>query len=114
MPVAAATEAETTAPSSFMSHPDNVAPANKLAPPVYNGVNGVSTNGAHGNARSSTSANAFASGSNQNAGNFITDRSTTRIAAPPGNNNVPALLSADEPALGDALDVAHGSSPARC
>ena len=31
-----------------------------------------------------TSANAFATGSNQNCGNFITDRSTTRIHAPPG------------------------------
>ncbi|CAN0247012.1 unnamed protein product [Phaeothamnion confervicola] len=31
-----------------------------------------------------TSANAFATGSNQNAGNFLTDKPTTRVHAPPG------------------------------
>ena len=31
-----------------------------------------------------TTSNAFASGTNQNSGNFITDRSTTRLHAPPG------------------------------
>lgn len=33
------------------------------------------------------SSNAFACGANQNAGNFITDRSTTRIHAPPGGRS---------------------------
>ncbi|CAM9594476.1 unnamed protein product, partial [Chrysoparadoxa australica] len=32
----------------------------------------------------SVSSNAYASGSNQNAGNFITDRPTTRTSCPPG------------------------------
>ena len=32
----------------------------------------------------STSSNHFANGSNQNCGNVITDRSTTRLHAPPG------------------------------
>lgn len=35
----------------------------------------------------STSSNAFAQGSNQNCGNQITDRSTTRIHAPPGGQS---------------------------
>lgn len=30
------------------------------------------------------SANAYASGSNQNSGNFMTGRPTTRVRAPPG------------------------------
>ena len=36
---------------------------------------------------SSTSANVFANGDNQNCGNFITDRSTTRVRAPPGGHS---------------------------
>eukprot|EP00939_MAST-03C_sp_MAST-3C-sp1_P004057 g4057.t1 len=39
------------------------------------------------NATKGTSANAFACGSNQNAGNFITDRPTTRVHAPPGGRS---------------------------
>eukprot|EP00940_MAST-03C_sp_MAST-3C-sp2_P001974 g1974.t1 len=34
-----------------------------------------------------TSSNAFATGSNQNCGNFITDRPTTRVRAPPGGRS---------------------------
>ena len=34
-----------------------------------------------------TSANRFATGSNQNCGNVITDRPTTRIHAPPGGRS---------------------------
>ena len=34
-----------------------------------------------------TSANAFASGTNQNCGNFITDRPTSRVLAPPGGRS---------------------------
>ena len=34
-----------------------------------------------------TSANAFASGTNQNCGNFITDRPTSRVLAPPGGKS---------------------------
>ena len=33
------------------------------------------------------SANAFASGTNQNCGNFITDRPTSRVLAPPGGRS---------------------------
>jgi len=33
------------------------------------------------------SSNAFANGSNQNCGNFITDRPTTRLHAPPGGKS---------------------------
>lgn len=33
------------------------------------------------------SSNAFANGANQNVGNFITDRSTTRLHAPPGGQS---------------------------
>eukprot|EP00618_Florenciella_parvula_P037477 CAMPEP_0119487468 /NCGR_PEP_ID=MMETSP1344-20130328/13549_1 /TAXON_ID=236787 /ORGANISM="Florenciella parvula, Strain CCMP2471" /LENGTH=145 /DNA_ID=CAMNT_0007522333 /DNA_START=68 /DNA_END=505 /DNA_ORIENTATION=+ len=35
----------------------------------------------------SGSSNAFANGSNQNCGNVITDRSTTRLHAPPGGQS---------------------------
>ena len=34
-----------------------------------------------------TSANVFANGSNQNSGNFITDRPTSRVLAPPGGRS---------------------------
>ena len=37
-----------------------------------------------GQTASSQGSNAFASGANQNSGNFISDRSTTRLHAPPG------------------------------
>lgn len=37
--------------------------------------------------KSGTSANAFASGTNQNCGNFITDRPTSRVLAPPGGKS---------------------------
>ncbi|CAM9171817.1 unnamed protein product [Scytosiphon promiscuus] len=35
------------------------------------------------------SSNAYATGSNQNSGNFMTGRPTTRVRAPPGGNNLP-------------------------
>jgi SPIRAL1-like protein len=35
----------------------------------------------------SVSSNAWASNGNQNSGNFISDRSTTRVLAPPGGRN---------------------------
>jgi SPIRAL1-like protein len=35
----------------------------------------------------SRSSNAYASGANQNCGNFVTDRRTTRVAAPPGGRS---------------------------
>ena len=34
-----------------------------------------------------TSANKFANGANQNCGNFITDRPTSRVLAPPGGGS---------------------------
>ena len=34
-----------------------------------------------------SSANAFANGANQNCGNFITDRPTSRVLAPPGGGS---------------------------
>mmetsp|Transcript_3288 Transcript_3288/g.4165 ORF Transcript_3288/g.4165 Transcript_3288/m.4165 type:complete len:132 (+) Transcript_3288:159-554(+) len=37
--------------------------------------------------KSGVSSNAYANGSNQNAGNFITDRPTTRVHAPPGGRS---------------------------
>ena len=38
-------------------------------------------------ASSGVSSNKFATGSNQNCGNFITDRPTTRVHAPPGGKS---------------------------
>lgn len=34
-----------------------------------------------------TSANRFANGANQNSGNFITDRPTTKVHGPPGGRS---------------------------
>merc|ERR1711871_1482012 len=42
------------------------------------------------------SNNAFASGSNPNAGNFITDRSSTRVHAPPGGKTSISLFGPDD------------------
>jgi SPIRAL1-like protein len=48
--------------------------------------------------RDQRSSNAFANGSNQNCGNVITDRSSTRLHAPPGGqSSMGSLLSWDEP-----------------
>jgi len=50
--------------------------------------------------RDNRSSNAFANGANQNCGNVLTDRPTTRLHAPPGGKSEMAnLLSwgADEP-----------------
>ena len=44
----------------------------------------TSHNGSNSTAIGTFSSNVFASGSNQNSGNFISDRPTTRIHAPPG------------------------------
>ena len=45
------------------------------------------------NAPKSVSSNAFANGANQNSGNFISDRPTTRVhAAPGGRSNMSSLL----------------------
>eukprot|EP00621_Florenciella_sp_RCC1693_P013145 CAMPEP_0182552884 /NCGR_PEP_ID=MMETSP1323-20130603/49205_1 /TAXON_ID=236787 /ORGANISM="Florenciella parvula, Strain RCC1693" /LENGTH=199 /DNA_ID=CAMNT_0024764597 /DNA_START=608 /DNA_END=1207 /DNA_ORIENTATION=- len=46
----------------------------------------------------SGSSNAFANGSNQNCGNVITDRSTTRLHAPPGGQTSFSLGWGSEPA----------------
>ena len=43
-------------------------------------------------------SNAFANGSNQNCGNVITDRSTTRLHAPPGGQTSFSLGWGSEPA----------------
>ena len=57
-----------------------------------------------------TSSNAFASGSNQNSGNVITDRSSTRIHAPPGGRSSLNLFGGGG---GSALSpVAAGAAPA--
>jgi len=41
----------------------------------------------NGVAGKGTSANAYANGSNQNCGNVLTDRRTTRVSAPPGGHS---------------------------
>lgn len=38
-------------------------------------------------ARVDRGSNSFANGANQNCGNFITDRSTSRVLAPPGGRS---------------------------
>jgi SPIRAL1-like protein len=52
--------------------------------------------------RDNRSSNAFANGANQNCGNVLTDRPTTRLHAPPGGKSqIASILSwdADEPAV---------------
>jgi protein SPIRAL1 and related proteins len=54
----------------------------------YNGQNQTQTTAPVAKkSGSGTSANAFASGTNQNCGNFITDRPTSRVLAPPGGKS---------------------------
>eukprot|EP01029_Cantina_marsupialis_P023364 TRINITY_DN580_c0_g1_i1.p1 TRINITY_DN580_c0_g1~~TRINITY_DN580_c0_g1_i1.p1 ORF type:complete len:202 (-),score=51.30 TRINITY_DN580_c0_g1_i1:201-806(-) len=47
--------------------------------------------------RSGVSSNKFANGANQNCGNVITDRSTTRIHAPPGGRSQISFGGYEEP-----------------
>jgi len=48
--------------------------------------------------RDNRSSNAFANGANQNCGNVLTDRPTTRLHAPPGGKSqIASILSWDEP-----------------
>jgi len=55
---------------------------NTVAQPT--GYNQGRPQNGYGGGVGSTSSNSFANGSNQNCGNMITDRSSTRIHAPPG------------------------------
>ncbi|GMI42262.1 hypothetical protein TeGR_g1908 [Tetraparma gracilis] len=51
----------------------------------------------HGHLGMNVSSNAFSNGANQNCGNMITDRSSTRIHAPPGGrSNISCLSGWDE------------------
>jgi len=71
---------------------------------------------AAGGRRDVRSSNAFANGSNQNCGNVITDRSSTRIHAPPGggSSQVGSLLSYDPEPSQPAQRAARGpASPPR-
>merc|ERR1719201_945722 len=59
-------------------------------PPVPGGSGiGSSVGGGacYGGRVDSRSSNAYACGANQNCGNFVTDRRTTRVAAPPGGRS---------------------------
>lgn len=47
-------------------------------------IHSVEENKAHGARQNPESGNRFAQGSSQNTGNVLTDRSTTRVVAPPG------------------------------
>jgi SPIRAL1-like protein len=48
--------------------------------------------------RDNRSSNSFANGANQNCGNVLTDRPTTRLHAPPGGKSeMSSILSWDEP-----------------
>lgn len=94
-------------PAPAYGAPAYAAPPSRALPPggdlggvgAYGGGYGIATPAAsapladpypapaarHGAA--STSSNAFASGANQNSGNFITDRPTTRVHAAPGGKS---------------------------
>ncbi len=63
---------------------DTTARQNVSAPSRMSDMGGGSR--AHG-ARSRRSSNSYANGSSQNTGNVITDRSSTRISAPPGGHS---------------------------
>ncbi|GBG28436.1 Protein SPIRAL1 [Hondaea fermentalgiana] len=75
-----------------MQRPEQVtaAPRVEQAPepvPIVDKTNIATTAPAPGIEKGNVSSNAFASGSNMNAGNFITDRPTTRVHAPPGGRS---------------------------
>lgn len=59
----------------------------------------------HDVAKSQVSSNKFASGANQNNGNSITDRSTTRIHQAPGGNSSICLGAADNSQSADTAPV---------
>lgn len=48
---------------------------------------GMGNPGAHGARVDNRSSNAFACGANQNSGNYVSDRRTTRVARPPGGGS---------------------------
>jgi len=62
-----------------------VAPTTKKR--VETAPKNVQTTTSTNSTTSRTSSNAYANGSNQNCGNFITDRPTTRVHAPPGGKS---------------------------
>ena len=80
-----ATPAEQNATSQVTSLADMM--ANKATAAPREMVQEEPTQVAEARTSSATSANVFANGNNQNCGNFITDRSTTRVRAPPGGHS---------------------------
>lgn len=85
-PVAPARRRTTAAPAKKLEEPapKPVAAAPK---PVLRETNVPAASAPTGGAKPRVSSNAFANGSNQNCGNFITDRPTTRLHAPPGGKS---------------------------
>ena len=57
------------------------------------------------------SANRFATGSNQNAGNVLTDKPTTRVVAPPGGRSSDIFNLGPAPATESSNRFATGSNP---
>lgn len=74
------------APAPKAAAPKPAAPAPAAAAPLREATkqNASAAAAAPAAVKPGTSSNKFADGSNQNCGNFITDRSTTRLHAPPG------------------------------
>eukprot|EP01084_Bolivina_argentea_P228197 385476_1 len=65
-------------PSTVVKQATQKPMQNQFSPPAGGGNIGS------GGAIPSYSSNAFANGANQNSGNFISDRSSTKVHAPPG------------------------------
>ena len=68
----------------------------------------------HGVRSSKNTSNAYASGANQNCGNVITDRSSTRVHAPPGGRSQISFGSYEAPKAKPALNptTTHNASSA--
>jgi hypothetical protein len=62
-----------------------------------------------GQGASSQGSNAFASGANQNSGNMITDRSTTRLHAPPGGKTTISIFGEGNNGYGEQKDTTRGA-----
>ena len=59
----------------------------KVAKPVTQSTVAPKVSASNNTTTARISSNAYATGSNQNSGNFITDRPTTRVHAPPGGKS---------------------------
>jgi hypothetical protein len=74
-------------PQQHAAPPAYSAPAPEPAYSAYGGGGGGAPQEAPATRFHRVSSNAYASGANQNAGNVLTDRPTSKVLAPPGGRS---------------------------